>query len=160
MKYYSFNDNILSKQNRFEGNTFDLFKSTVVDTKLNNLQKTPYIIPNEFDGRLDRVCEFLYNGENKYLEELMKINNIYNIHSIKTGDIIYYVSTEDLVSLYSEDNQTSDRVDLLKINNPKGNVKDANRQKEQLPTVVKDSKNKQINWDKTNKTVSITNKLS
>ena len=87
-------------------------------------------------------------------------NNKNNIHSIKTGDIIYYVSTEDLVSLYSEDNQTSDRVDLLKINNPKGNVKDANRQKEQLPTVVKDSKNKQINWDKTNKTVSITNKLS
>jgi len=160
MKYYSLNDKVLERQKQYEGYTYDLFKPTVVDMKLNGITKYFFVVTIEYEGRLDKISEFLYDGENKYVEELMKINNLYNPYCVKTGDIINYISVEDMYALYDESTDDSNKIDVMNINNPKSTVKDPNRQNDVLPTVVKDKRVKQVYWNKDNKTVTINNKLN
>jgi len=157
MEYYSFQDKKMTRQDLYEGDTFDLFKPTLIDVKLQNLPKTEYIVPIEFEGRMDRISEYLYNGENKYTEELMKINNIINAYSIKAGTIIYYIQQSDLAAMYNEEDD-SKGVDVLNINNPKNSTVDSNRQNKILPPIVKDRSVKQLSWNKDNKSVTINNK--
>ena len=157
MEYYSFQDKKMTRQDLYEGDTFDLFKPTLIDVKLQNLPKTEYIVPIEFEGRMDRISEYLYNGENKYTEELMKINNIINAYSIKAGTIIYNIQQSDLAAMYNEEDD-SKGVDVLNINNPKNSTVDSNRQNKILPPIVKDRSVKQLSWNKDNKSVTINNK--
>lgn len=160
MDYYSFRENKLLRQDYLEGSTYDLFQPTLTDEKLARLDTYPHIVTVDQDGRLDKVSTFLYDGEDKYTEELMKINNIINPNSIKVGDIIFYLSLSDMSSLYVDDIDTTSKVDVMNINNPKNSGKDANRQAEMLPPVVKDSNSKQLYWNKDNKSITISNKIS
>lgn len=159
MEFYSFNDNKLQRKSYYDNNIYDIFKTTLKDEKLRSLVKYSYTIPIEFEGRLDRICEFLYD-DNKYIEELMLINNILNMYSVKAGDTILYVSLDDLESLHSDTEESTDKVDVLNINNPKTADKDVNRTNIVLPPVVKDSSSKQLSWNKDNKSVTINNKIN
>ena len=44
MKYYSLNEKVLERQKEYEGYTYDLFKPTVIDTKLNGITKYFFIV--------------------------------------------------------------------------------------------------------------------
>jgi hypothetical protein len=163
MIYYSFNDKILTRDSSTIGNLFDLTKTTVTDKELSKLKKYTYVVPIEKEGRLDLISKDIYDSTN-YVEELMKINNILNEFSIKAYSTILYVSYQDLQNLYDttgnnvETNSSS--IDVLNINNPKNTVVDANRKNTATTTVIKDKNTKQIYWNKDNKTITISNKLS
>jgi hypothetical protein len=158
MEIYSFKDKILSRQEFSQGFTYDLFKSVLTDKNMLTVQKYSYIVPLEYEGRMDRISEELY-GDNKYVDELLKINNIINPFSIKAGDSILYIPIEELYSLYNDEEDNKEGVDILNINNAKNTRKDENRKSDVVSPIVKDKKNKQIFWNKENKTVTITNKI-
>lgn len=158
MEIYSFKDKILSRQEFSQGFTYDLFKSVLTDKNMLTVQKYSYVVPLEYEGRIDRISEELY-GDNKYVDELLKINNIINPFSIKAGDTIIYISIEELYSLYNEEKEELKGTDILNINNSKNTRKDENRKSDVVSPIVKDKKNKQIYWNKENKTVVISNKI-
>jgi hypothetical protein len=158
MEIYSFKDNILSRQEFSQGYTYDLFKPVLTDKNMLTIQKFSYIVPLEYEGRMDRISEELY-GDNKYVDELLKINNIINPFSIKAGDTILYISIENLYSLYNEETDNIKGIDVLNINNAKNTRKDENRKSDVVSPVVKDKRNKQVYWNKDNKTVTISNKI-
>jgi len=72
MKILSFdnNGNYRIKRDSDQNNLFDIFQKNIV----NNLSigKRIYIVPREYEMRLDRISEHLY-GSSDYVEELMII---------------------------------------------------------------------------------------
>lgn len=160
MFFYSFDENKLDRQNT-TGNLFDLFKTTITDKELSKLEKFQYIVTSENDGRLDNVCSDIYDT-NIYVEELMKINNIYNQYSIKAGNVILYISLTDMQNLYKPDDETkkSSKIDALNINNPKSTQIDSNRKNQLYTPIIKDNRTKQVYWNKDNKTIIINNKIN
>jgi hypothetical protein len=72
MKIFSFDNNIKSNRVKRESDTnlFDLFKKNIVnDTTIVLLY---YIVPREYEMRLDRISEHIY-GTSEYVEELIII---------------------------------------------------------------------------------------
>ena len=156
MEIYSFTNDRLKRQYQYDGNTYDLFFPTLIDKKLQNLTLYTFVIPESCAGRMDKVSILLY-GQNKYTDELLKLNNIYNPFSIKAGDVIVCLPQQDLVSLYND--EILKGVDVMKINNPKNNTSDGDRVNN-LPPVIKNKEVKQLLWNKDNKSVTINNKTS
>jgi hypothetical protein len=145
MKIFSFDNNIKSNRVKRESDTnlFDLFKKNIVnDTTIVLLY---YIVPREYEMRLDRISEHIY-GTSEYVEELMIINDIINPYSIKEGQYIYYCNTNDLEKLYTTDdlstieNENEKRKRVIESNKSKKDKKDDGH----LPLTIKPSNLKQI----------------
>jgi hypothetical protein len=150
MKIYSFENGKIGQDG-----LYDLFKKTVVNRV--DIDVSPFVITDEFDGRLDLVCKYLY-GSNEFMEELMAMNGIINPHSIKTGDEIFYTESNKLKQLYHKDEEDdSNKSDILNINKDKTTSSDPNRKN--YPPSIKPANMKQITVNHNKKKITVTNKL-
>jgi len=144
MKILSFdnNGNYRIKRDSDQNNLFDIFQKNIV----NNLSigKRIYIVPREYEMRLDRISEHLY-GSSDYVEELMILNDLISPYSVKEGQYIYFCQYEDLVQLYTTDEipTQQDKARQALINsiqtdrNKKNLFNDANLPISIKPTILK-----------------------
>jgi len=135
-------------------NLFDIFKKNIVNN--NNITISAYIVPREFEMRLDRISNYLYGNPN-YVEELMVLNDIINPYSVKEGQYIYYCSVSSFDSLYSKDEL------LDKLNEKRQQLINSSKQNQttnenKLPVTVKPENLKQIKIGDDN-SVQIINKF-
>lgn len=102
MKILSFDNDINSKIKRepTQDYLFDLFQKNIVNT--NNFPLQIYIVPREFEMRLDRISNYIYGSPN-YMEELMVLNDIISPYSIKEGQYIYFAQVDNLQKMYTTD---------------------------------------------------------
>lgn len=151
MKYYTFeNINLtLTSDNEF---VYDLFEKTVV----NNLEIPFYIdiVTPEHAGRIDLLSEKYY-GSNKYIEELLVLNNILNPYTIKAGDNFIIIDEINMSKLHQSDDNIDDsnKYNILNINNNK-----ASNKKTVLPPSVNPGLN-QLTVDYNTKKITVLNKL-
>lgn len=105
MKITSFDDTT-NKINRDpkQLDLFNLFQKNIINVQ--NLSLMVYIVPKEYEMRLDRISEHLYGTDN-YVEELMVLNDIINPYSIKEGQHIYFCNVNLLANLYTKDDMTN-----------------------------------------------------
>ena len=130
---------------------FDLFQKNIVFTR--NIVLIPYIVPREFEMRLDRISNYIFSSPD-YVEELMVINDIINPYSVKEGQVLYYCTVDSTPYLYTKDellnNNEEQRQSLINSSQP-------NRQKQKLnsnqnlPVTVKSSNLQQIKVTNDNK---------
>lgn len=147
MNIYSFDKKTLKREN----NLYDIFEKNIQYSREVPLYK--YIVPKEYEMRLDLVSKKLY-GSSDYTEELGIINEIINPYSIKENQDIYYCKLEDMSSLYvqddlKEDNEIRDKV--IKAATKKGS------EERFLPTTVKPKNIKQVTIDTKNRKIKIMN---
>jgi len=100
MKILSFDGSTDLKINRDvnQHHLFDLFQKNIVNDI--NIPLNIYIIPREFEMRLDRISNHIY-GSPYYVEELMVLNDIINPYSVKEGQYIYFCQIDYLQNLLS-----------------------------------------------------------
>ena len=142
-----------------EGNLYNLDTRTVINNVIfpNSLIYT-YIVPKEEEMRLDLVCKSIY-GSNIYEEELMVFNNILNPFSIKEGDVIKYLQTEQISYLHGFDTIKQNASNSL-VNKNKNTKIDPDRKANQgLPPTVKPNGLEQITIDETNAVIRIINNM-
>lgn len=146
MRITSFDNNKNKiKRDINQGNLLNLFQKNIV--YINGLKVKPYIVPREFEMRLDKICKYLY-GTDSYVEELMLMNDILNPYSIKEGQIIYYYEDiNNMEALYVRDdmidNNLNSRLSLINSSQTgknKSNILDDKN----LPPTIKPSNLKQI----------------
>lgn len=138
-----------------QGDLFDLFQKNIVNTS--NIALQIYIVPREFEMRLDRISDFIY-GSSSYVEELMVLNDIINPYSVKEGQYIYFCQIDNLQKLYTiDDLQTlkeTARQSLINSSQPNRNKENPNYlavgTDQNLPPTVKPSNLKQIKVSKDN----------
>ena len=155
MNFYTF-ENTNIKVNKEGYRLYDFFEKTMVNDK--ELIYSSYIVPEEFDARLDLVCKHIY-GNTDYMEELMTQNGIINPFSIKPGDEIYYAySTNELPALYQRDVDINDenKSKILNINKEKTSKQDPNAS---LPPSIRPNNLKPIDVNYNKKTITVINKL-
>lgn len=105
MKIVSFDDSTNKiKRDPKQDNLFNLFQKNVV---YQNLSLYIYIVPREYEMRLDRISNHIY-GTTDYVEELMVLNNIINPYSVKEGQEIYFCDISSLQLLYTTDIMSDD----------------------------------------------------
>jgi len=158
MKIISF-DNSSYKINRdiSQYNLFNLFQKNIVNNE--NLDFQIYIVPREFEMRLDRISDYLYGSPN-YVEELMVINDILNPYSVKEGQYIYFCDITLFPMLYTQDEMLDDkelqRLTLINAAQPNRNKTnfDSNQN---LPTNIMSSNTQQIKINKDNSVQIINN---
>ena len=152
MNIVSFDNNSNKiKRDPKQGDLFNLFqKNIMTSANFNFLKKAtlPYIVPREFEMRLDRVSEFLY-GSGNYVEELMTINDILNPYSIKEGQEIYFCPPSALPNLYTTD-ELSDEKEVKRQELIKSSQTNKNRSSSSLPVTIKPSNLEQIKVSKDN----------
>ena len=105
MKITSFDKNNKIIRDSKQINLFNLFQKNI--TYNDNIPFDVYIVPREYEMRLDRISYHIY-GTTDYVEELMVVNDILNPYSIKEGQYIYYCSIENLKLLYVKDDMKTD----------------------------------------------------
>ena len=157
MKILSFdsNNNNKIKRDSNQDNLFDLFQKNIKRVDLN---LKLYIIPKEFEMRLDKISNHIY-GTPDYVEELMVLNDIINPYSVKEGQLIYFSSINALPNLYTKDEMMNGNESMKQklVNSSQPN---RNKQKltnnQNLPPTIKPSNLEQIKVGKDNK-VSIIN---
>lgn len=135
---------------------YDFFEKTMVNDY--KLRYSQYIVPEEYDSRLDLVCKHIY-GNLDYMEELMTQNGIINPFSIKSGDVLYYAySTNELNVLYQQDKNINDenKKQILNMNKNKTTKKDSNSN---LPPPIRPNNIEQMNINYNNKKITIINKF-
>jgi hypothetical protein len=145
MKILSFDTTLYSKLEREEiTGLFNLFKKNIVNTyDITSLKY--YIVPREYEMRLDRISEFLYGSPN-YVEELMVLNNILNPYSIKQGQYIYFCDLNEISKLYTKD-ELSDEKEKNRNKLLSSNRKDkkiSENDNKNLPLTIKPSNLEQI----------------
>lgn len=128
-----------------QDNLYDLFYPILKDIDIKNFILKKYIVKEERSMRIDLICLDIYNSID-YIDELMHINNIIDPYSIKKGDVIYYISIEDL-KLY--------RDSYININNL---ISDNNFDKK-LTISIPDDSYIPVMVDKDKKQIKIVNKL-
>ena len=152
MKITSFDNqqNKIQKDPNQDG-LFNLFQKNVMIT--NNLILNLYIVPREFEMRLDRISNHIYGTPN-YVEELMIINDIINPYSVKEGQYIYFCPVEYLTKLYTKDGMLTEneskKASLINSSQP-NRYKENTSNDNNLPTTIKPSNLKQVNVTKDNK---------
>lgn len=135
---------------------YDLFEKTMVNNY--SLRYSTYIVPDQYDSRLDLVCRHIYGNIN-YMEELMTQNNIINPFSIKSGDKLYYsYSPTQLSILYQSDLDINkeNKNRILNVNKNKSTKKDPNSQ---LPPSIKPDSIKQLDINYNKKKITVINKF-
>jgi hypothetical protein len=151
MKITSFDgkSNIRIKRDPKQGDLFNLFQKNL---KLNDniILNNSYVVPREFEMRLDKISNFLY-GSPDYVEELMIMNNIINPYSVIEGQYLYYCNYDSLGLFYTTDSDLliPERTKLIassQTNNKNKSTNDNN-----LPLTVKPSNLNQITITEDNK---------
>ena len=107
MQIFSFDTNNAIKRDPEQGDLFNLFQKNIINTSNMGGTLKYYIIPREYEMRLDRISEHLY-GTTSYVEELMVINNIINPYSVKEGQYIYFYNIDTLQNMYTKDDLTNE----------------------------------------------------
>lgn len=103
MKILSFDYNEIKRDSK-QFTLFNLFEKNIL---YKNLTPSIYMVPREFEMRLDRISNHLY-GNTDYVEELMVLNDIINPYSVKEGQLLVYYSSESLNALYTTDQMIKD----------------------------------------------------
>lgn len=98
MKFYTFENNKLSRKN----NIYNLSDLSFKRTSFPEEEVGYYMVPRKYEMRIDLISQELYEKPD-YAEELLKLNNILNPFTIKEGDIIKYVSTQNIVKMHAEE---------------------------------------------------------
>jgi len=130
MKIISFDTDINNriKRDPKQENLFDLFQKNTMNAQ--NLDLSVFIVPREFEMRLDRISNFIYGSPN-YVEELMALNDIINPYSVKEGQYIYFCEEGNLQYLYTKDDLSTEsekkRQQLIKSSQP-------NRSNQSIPS--------------------------
>ena len=155
MEFYTFN-NTNQKVSKDGYVLYDFFEKTMV----NDIEAiySKYIVPEEYDCRLDLVCKHIY-GNTKYMEEIMTQNGIINPFSVKTGDEIYYAyTTNELGVLYQRDVETNEanKKKILNVNKSKASKQDPNAS---LPPSIKPGNLKSVDINYNKKQITIINKF-
>lgn len=151
MEYYSFE--ILVPD---DTGHYNLFEKTMVNKQ--NLPVDSYVVPLEYEGRLDLVCKHVHNNL-EYIEEIGVINNIINPFSIKQGTIIrYFTNVTNYGLLYESDpDDNTDKDKILNMNKNKSTKKDKNRIGS--PPTIKPDNLKQIDVNHVKKKITVINKF-
>lgn len=150
MKIYSFENQTIQKDG-----LYDLVKKTIVN-KI-DLDVDEFVVPDEFDGRLDLVSKHFY-GSGDYVEELMVMNGLINPFTIKTGDVIYYIESGKMKQLYQKDEENdSAKQDILKSNKSKSTATDSSRK--DFPPSLKPNNIQQVSVNHSKKKITVLNKL-
>ncbi len=140
------------KRDPNQDNLFDLFQKNVVNNS-KNMTLQIYIVPREFEMRLDRISDYIY-GSSSYMEELMVLNDIINPYSVKAEQYIYFCQVDDLQKLYTIDNLQNlkevARQNLIKSNQNQNNL-NFGTSDQNLPPTVKPSNLQQVKVTKDNK---------
>ena len=155
MQFYTF-DNTNIKETKEGQRLYDFFEKTMVNDY--ELIYSSYIVPEEFDARLDLVCKYIY-GSMDYMEELMTQNGIINPFSIKTGDELQYSYSSDVLkALYQRDVTINEenKKKILNVNKSKSSVQDPNAS---LPPSIKPGNLKSMDVNLNKKTITIINKF-
>jgi len=151
MKITSFDGktNVRIKRDIKQKDLYNLFQRNLV---LNENIKiiNSYIVPLEYEMRLDKISNFLY-GSPDFTEELMIMNNIMNPYSVLEGQYIYYCDYDSLSLFYTIDPEvtTTTRDKLISSSQTNNKVKQSNDNN--LPLTVKPSNLNQITVTKDNK---------
>jgi len=139
MKIYSFDSSIANsrlKRDPKQETLFDVFQKNIVNNQ--TIPLNVYIVPREFEMRLDRISEYIY-GVPDYVEELMTLNNIISPYSVKEGQYIYYCDVNYLYNLYTRDELSDQneikRQELMKASKPKREVTAGDKNKLLAPTI-------------------------
>lgn len=151
MKITSFDgkSNIRLKRDVKQKDLFNLFqKNLVLNENIRIINS--YIVPLEYEMRLDKISNFLY-GSPDFTEELMIMNNIMNPYSVLEGQYIYYCDYDSLSLFYTTDPDvtTTTRDKLISSSQTNNKVKQSNDNN--LPLTVKPSNLNQITVTKDNK---------
>jgi hypothetical protein len=148
MKLYSLEN---TKRSEKQNNLYDLSYPMLSDKDVLFRNINSYKVNIDREMRIDLICSDIY-GTTRYIDELMYINGIIDPYSIKEGDIIFWVSVNDLGTIrnsYKEDDE-KEKLDL---------VKNKNNIKEEL-TISSPSENfVPVLLDRENGKIIITNKL-
>jgi hypothetical protein len=107
MKILSFDNDINNRRilrDPNQGGLYNLFQKNIMITK--NILVYPYIVPREFEMRIDRISFDIY-GSSDFVEELMTLNDIICPYSIKEGQILYFCTQDNLETLYTTDSTVS-----------------------------------------------------
>lgn len=157
MKITSFDGNSSNKIKRDENQDqlFNLFQKNVV--YVNSVPLNIYIVPREFEMRLDRISYHIY-GTTDYVEEIMTLNDIISPYSVKQGQYIFYCSIDDIGQLYVTDELKNDleKKKIAIINSATPNNK--SKSSDNLSPTIKSNNLEQIKVTKDNK-VKIINKF-
>ena len=164
MKILSFDNDVNNKIKRdpAQDNLFDLFQKNIVNNR--NISLEIYIVPREFEMRLDRISDYIY-GSSNYMEELMVLNDIICPYSVKEGQYIYFCQIDSLQKLYATDDLqnlkevarqnliTSSQPDREKQYQYLGvqSVSNGNNNDQNLPPTVKPGNLKQIKVSEDNR---------
>lgn len=153
MKILSFDNEVNNRKilrDPKQDNLYNLFQKNLMITK--NLIVYPYLVPREFEMRLDRISNDIY-GSPDFVEELMILNDIISPYSVKDGQILYFCNSNDLESLYTTDttieNKEMNRQSLIKssqTNRGRQNLSNDSN----LPPTVKPQNLQQVKIDKNN----------
>lgn len=149
IEFYTFENDLLERKKELD-NLKSLSEVSVINIKIPNSELGIYVVPREFEMRLDLISNYLY-GNTKYVEELMKLNSIINPFSIKQGDIINYVNVDRIVDMHSrKEDRELEQYNLELVDKNKNN-------KNKSEPVKKPSNIKQVNIDDKNKKLKIIN---
>ena len=125
-----------------QGGLFNLFQKNIVYN--NTIPLSIYIVPREYEMRLDRISYHIY-GSSDYVEEIMVLNDIINPYSVKEGQYIYFCQIDYLQNLYTKDEILTqlDQTRISLINGTKLN-KDTQNIEKGLSTTIKPASLKQV----------------
>lgn len=131
-----------------QNNLFNLFQKNVI--VIPNIPLSTYIVPREYEMRLDRISNQIY-GTPDYVEELMILNDIISPYSIKEGQYIYYIDLNNMGLLYTRDEMSDEaekvRQALIKSAQSTNNKKISTDNKN-LPSTINQPGLKQIKVSK------------
>ena len=153
MKITSFDSvtNYRIKRDQNQGYLFDLFQKNIVLVK--NIITSIYVVPREYEMRLDRVSEHIY-GTPDFMEELMVLNDIINPYSIKEGQYIYFCNVENMQRLYTTDSMSSynntKRKSMINSSQQNRNKNTNLSSNQSLPLTIKPSNLEQVKVTKDN----------
>jgi hypothetical protein len=137
--------------NEKQNGLYKLSNITVKSYNFTENQLGLYVVPREYEMRMDLISNHLYDSM-EYVEELMKLNNIINPFAIKEGDVINYLPLDILHLMHAEYNENElQPTNLAQVDKEKENTKQ-NRQPSEKPREIK-----QIIEDKQAKKVRIIN---
>lgn len=156
MKIFSFDTDNQLKRDPMQDNLFNLFQKNIMN--ITGIPLNIYIVPREYEMRLDRISEHIY-GTTDYVEELMTINDIINPYSVQEGQFIYFCNYNLLSNLYTSDSLTNSnetkRQELMSSSQSNKEKKVSNTN-QNLPPNIKPSNLEQVKVGKDN-TVQIIN---
>lgn len=140
------------KRHPDQDNLYDLFQKNIVNS--NTLPLKIYVVPREYEMRLDRISQHIY-GTPDYVEELMVLNDILNPYSVKEGQYIYFTQIDNLPKIYTKDELSiaseKNRDALIASSQPNRDKMNTVSNNANLPPTVKPSGLEQVKVTKDNK---------